>query len=298
MSESKGRIVVTGGNGKLGRAVVQEFADAGYDVMSADFTRGEEFGRVRTVQADLRNLGEVMDLVSGPDNMNDGAPGRARTDTVGIVHLAATPSAEQRTPGAIYPDNTTISYNIFHAARVLGVKRVVFASSETLLGLPLTQFPPPAFPVDEEYAVRPRSSYSLSKAVDEEVARHFAEWLPDSAFIGLRFSNVMLPSDYARFSEFESDPMSRAWNAWGYVDARDGAQACRLAVESELLGVRNYIVAAADTVMSRPSTELANEFFPGVPFSRAVEGNGTLLSIDKAERELGYRPKYRWSDQR
>ncbi len=150
--------------------------------------------------------------------------------------------------------------------------------------------------MDEEYAVRPQSSYSLGKAVDEEIARHFARWCPGTGFLGLRFSNVMAPSDYAAFPGYDADPRLRSWNAWGYIDARDGALACRLAVESEIVGAENFIIAAADTVMSRSSAELAAEVFPEVPVRREVGGTETLLSIDKARRLLGFEPQHSWRD--
>jgi nucleoside-diphosphate-sugar epimerase len=172
---------------------------------------------------------------------------------------------------------------------------VVIASSETVLGLPFDT-PPPYLPIDEEYRVRPETSYSLGKAVDEEVAHHFCRWSPDLTVIALRFSNVMEPHEYAGFAEFQDDARLRAWNAWGYIDARDGAQAVRKALEVDITGYDVFIVANADTCMTRPSAELAAEVFPDVPWTREVAGTETLLSIDKARRVLGYEPQHSWRD--
>jgi nucleoside-diphosphate-sugar epimerase len=115
-------------------------------------------------------------------------------------------------------------------------------------------------------------------------------------FVGFRISNIMEPGDYARFPSWQDDPSIRKWNLWGYVDARDVAQAVRLALEATIDGAEVCIVAAADTVMTRPSAELMAEVFPTVPLRRQVDGRDTLLSIDKARRLLGYEPAHRWQD--
>ena len=88
----------------------------------------------------------------------------------------------------------------------------------------------------------------------------------------------------------------RKWNLWGYVDARDVAQAARLALEAPIDGAEVAIVAAADTVMTRPSADLMAEAFPTVPMRRPVDGRDTLLAIDHARRLLGYEPAHRWAD--
>jgi len=184
---------------------------------------------------------------------------------------------------------------VFSAARRAGIRNVVWASSETVLGLPF-ETPPPYAPVDEEYPVRPESTYSLGKAVEEEMARHFARWDPTAKLIGLRFSNVMDVEDYAEFPSFEQDPRRRIWNLWSYIDARDGALAVQRALESDLTGFEAFIVASPDSVMSTPSADLLARYFPDVPLKRPVSGTETLLSIDKARRLLGYDPTHTWRD--
>jgi UDP-glucose 4-epimerase len=114
--------------------------------------------------------------------------------------------------------------------------------------------------------------------------------------IGLRFSNVMEPADYARFPSFDGDPRSRSWNLWSYIDARDGAQAVRRALQRDATGTDVFIIANADTVMSRSSAELAAEVFPGVPVRKELGRHETMLSIDKARRVLGYEPVHSWRD--
>jgi nucleoside-diphosphate-sugar epimerase len=188
------------------------------------------------------------------------------------------------------------SYNVYTAAIRAGVRKIVWASSETVLGLPFDEAPP-YVPVDEEYPPRPNSTYSLVKTLEEELARQLCRWHPDLSMTGLRFSNVMYPEDYAQFPSFDADAQSRRWNLWGYIDARDGAQAVRLALGHEVPGPDVFIIANADTVMSRPNEELVAEVFPDTPLRRPVGPNETLLSIDKARRVLGYDPQHSWRDE-
>ena len=291
------RVVITGGSGKLGRAVVREFVEHGYEVVNIDRAPSPDSpAGVKFTRADLTDYGQVVEALSRVDDRYTGVDG--------VVHLAAIPAPGQFTNSATFKNNVPTTYNVFEAARAVGITRVVWASSETLIGLPFEAAPPydalendpPYLPIDEEYTVRPNSVYSLGKALEEEMARHFARWAPDNAYIGLRFSNVMDDADYAEFPSFEANPLIRKWNAWGYIDARDGAQACRLALESDLTGFEAFLIAAEDTTMSTPSAELAASVFPNVSFTRPVEGTETLLSIDKAKRLLGYAPKYTWRD--
>jgi UDP-glucose 4-epimerase len=106
----------------------------------------------------------------------------------------------------------------------------------------------------------------------------------------------MAPEDYAEFPSFDGDALRRKWNLWGYIDARDGAQAVQRALEHAAPGFDRFIIAAADTVMSRPNDELLAEVFPDVPVKREFGVNETLLSIDKARRLLGYDPQHSWRD--
>ena len=281
------RVVVTGGSGKLGRAVVTHLAEHGYDVVNVDVAPPPADQPAVFSRVDLTDLGQVTEALTGIDDRYDGVDA--------VVHLAAIPAPGLRPSGATFANNVVSTHHVFSAARRAGIRNVVWASSETVLGLPFDT-PPPYAPVDEEYAVRPESTYSLGKAVEEEMARHFTRWDPALKLIGLRFSNVMEVADYAAFPAFEDDPRGRIWNLWGYIDARDGALAVQLALESDLTGFEAFIVASPDTVMTTPSADLMARYFPDVPLSRPVTGTETLLSIDKARRILGYEPQHSWRD--
>jgi nucleoside-diphosphate-sugar epimerase len=282
------RVAVTGSTGKLGRTVVAHLAQRGYDVLALDRTRPES-PVTPFVAVDLTDYGQVFEALSGGVDEHS-------TPVDAVVHLAAIPAPGLTTNAATFANNSAATYNVFAAARALRIHSVVWASSETVLGLPFDT-PPPYAPVDEEYNPRPESTYSLNKALEEEMAKHFCRWDPELTMVGLRFSNVMDPEDYAAFPAFDEDPTLRRWNLWGYIDARDGAQAVRLGLERNDPGVEVFIIANADTVMSRSSADLMAEVFPDVELRKALDEHETLLSIDKARRLLGYEPEHSWRDQ-
>jgi nucleoside-diphosphate-sugar epimerase len=280
-------VAVTGSSGKLGRHVVCHLQEHGYRVVALDRVPDPGSPAAASVRVDLTEHGQVLEALTGVDDRHDGVDA--------VVHLAAIPAPGLATNATTFANNITATYNVFAAARTAGIRNIVWASSETVLGLPFDT-PPPYIPVDEEYPVRPESTYSLVKSLEEEMARHFCRWLPDLKMIGLRFSNVMDPEDYARFPDFDADPASRRWNLWGYIDGRDGAQAVRLALEHDATGVDVFVIANADTVMSRRSADLAAEVYPGVPVTRELAEHETMLSIDKARTVLGFEPKHSWRD--
>jgi nucleoside-diphosphate-sugar epimerase len=150
--------------------------------------------------------------------------------------------------------------------------------------------------VDENYPPRPESTYSLVKTLEELMAVQFCRWDPRLKMVGLRFSNVMTPDDYADFAEFQQDPVLRKWNLWSYIDARDGAQAVRRALLWETTGTEVFIIANADSVMNESSASLAAKVFPAVEVRKVLGEHETLLSIDKARRILDYEPQYSWRD--
>jgi nucleoside-diphosphate-sugar epimerase len=270
------RIVVTGGTGKGGRAVVSDLREHGHDVLNVDLVH-DAVGPSRIV--DLTELGQCLELIDGAD---------------AVVHFAAIPAPGIKAEGETFRNNVLSTYNVFAAAVDRRVSRVVWASSETVLGLPFDE--PPAFaPIDETHPPRPESSYALSKLVGETMAEQL-DRRSDTSFLGLRISNIMEPTDYARFASWQDDPRIRKWNLWGYVDVRDVAAAVRLGLDADLKRSEVVIIAAADTCMRRDSGELMAEVFPGVELRGAVEGRRTLLSIDRARRLIGYEPVHSWLD--
>ncbi|MEW1974936.1 NAD(P)-dependent oxidoreductase [Microbacterium profundi] len=276
-------IAVTGGSGKLGRTVVRVLREAGNVVVNLDRTGERAPG---FIQVDLTDYGQTVDALMGVDEHPQAFDA--------VVHLAVIPAPGLHPDAATFHNNMTVTYNVFRAAIRAGVRTIVTASSETVLGLPF-DVPPPYIPVDED-VTRPESNYSLSKHLEEQLAIQLVRWHPDLSIQALRFSNVMDPADYAAFPSYDADPLLRKWNLWGYIDARDGAQAVLKAIQRGRRepGFERYIIAAADTVMSRPNTELVGTVFPGVEVRGQLGVNDTLLSIEKARSLLGFEPEHSW----
>jgi len=270
-------IVVTGGSGKAGRAVVSELTEHGYQVRNVDLAAGRD-PNAPTLDADLTDLGQTIDALKGAD---------------AVVHLAAIPAPNVLPDEATFRINTMSTYNVFSAAVTLGLKKVVWASSETLIGIPFDREQPRYAPIDEEHERLPEFHYALSKLLGEEMAQQFARW-SGIPFVGLRYSNIMEVDDYQTFPSYWDDPSIRKWNLWGYVDARDVASATRLALAAETEGSENFLVAAADTCMPTPSRDLMAAVFPKVPIRKELGEHETLLSVEKASQLLGYRPNHSW----
>jgi len=289
MANSLGRVCVTGATGKAGLATVLHLREHGYDVVATDIAVSDARAE-GVLAADLTDYGQATEVLRGID---------------AVVHLANIPAPGLTTPAVTFNDNVSMNFNIFHAAAALGLAKVVWASSETTLGLPFgndqEQVPGAPgelryAPVDEDHFPYPSTTYALSKVASETIAEQISRW-SGIPFIGLRISNIMEPHDYRHFPGYWTDPHSRKWNAWGYVDVRDVAAACRLGLEAEVAGSENVIIAAADTVMNRPSRDLLTEVFPDVPLTREVAEFGTLLSVDRAKQVIGYEPRHSWRDE-
>jgi nucleoside-diphosphate-sugar epimerase len=284
------KIAVTGGSGKTGRAVVSDLRAQGHDVLNIDLGPSPESyhypdgAPIPFLRADLTDYGQALEALAGTEAL----PG-----IEAVVHLAAIPAPQMAPPAQIFQVNAVSTYNVFSAAWRLGLQRVVWASSETTLGLPFDT-PPDYAPVDEKH-MRPESSYALSKDVGEEMARQFSR-RSGMPIIGLRFSNVMVRSDYDRFPSWQDDPHARKWNLWGYVDESHVTESVRRALAADIPGYDSFVIAAADTVMLRPSRELMAEVFPDVELADSVSGNDTLLDISHAREVLGYDPRFSWRD--
>lgn len=279
MTPAPEHIVVTGAAGKAGRAAVAELLEHGYRVTATDLP--PEPGGIGTayVSADLLDHGQVVDVLDGAD---------------AVVHLANIPAPGLRPAALTFTMNTTMNAHVFLTARSLGLRKVVWASSETTLGLAFGPDAPPRYvPVDEEHFPHPESTYALSKVVTETLAEHVSAW-SGIPFVGLRFSNIFTDEDYRRVPSFQTDPRERMWNLWGYIDVRDAAASCRNALEADTTGSVNLIIAADDTVMERPSAALLAEVFPDVEVRGPLHDHDTLLSNALAKQVIGFAPTHGW----
>ncbi len=276
------QITVTGASGKAGRAVVADLLEHGYQVLATDRVPpagGAAALGTPFLLADLTDYGETVQVLDGAD---------------AVVHLGNIPAPGIATPATTLDRNTAANSHVFLAAAQAGLRRVVWASSETTLGLPF-DVPPRYAPVDEAHFPVPTTTYALSKVLGEQTAQHVSEW-SGIPFVGLRLSNIHRPEDYAAVPSYWANAQLRRWNLWGYVDVRDVAAAFRQALEAQTTGSVNLVIAAADTIMDRPSAELLAEVFPDVPVTRSITAFETLLAIDAARELIGYAPAHSWRD--
>lgn len=277
------RVVVTGASGKAGRFVATDLAGRGHQVLATDIVAVHpqlSADGISFTRADLTDYGQALEILAGAD---------------AVAHLANIPAPDLYPPAHTLQANNAMNGNIFLAAAAVRLRRVVWASSETTLGLPF-DVPPRYAPVDESHAPYPTTTYALSKVLAETMAEQVSSWT-GIPFVGLRLSNVVVPGDpegTAKFNQYWHDPHARKWNLWGYIDARDSASAFAQALESDTQGAQVAIIAADDTVMLAPSAELLHTVFPGVELTRPIEANQTLLANDHARQLFGWRPAHSW----
>ena len=271
------KIALTGGSGKLGRVVARYLREKDFDVTNIDTARSPDGGKTRL--ADLTDFGQAIDLLDGHD---------------GIVHLAAIPAPHIRGDVETFHINTLSTFNVMHAAKILGIKRVVTASSETTLGLSFSKTNPPKYlPIDEGHYAYPNYTYALSKVLGETMGDYYAR-TAGMTVVSLRFSNVMIETDYSNFAGWQNDPIKRVANVWAYIDARDAAQACERSLLADVSGHEPFVITSETSVMARPTMDVIKEVFPNVQLRRPIEGVQTAMVSDKAKRMLGYKPTHDW----
>ena len=275
------RVLVTGSSGKLGVAAVRALKAAGHRVTGFDLKPSSE---VRTVIGNCADFGEILGAMAGVDTF--GAPDA-------LLHLAGIPMPGLATDQRTFDVNVSSTYNCFSAAARLGIHRIVWASSETILGLPFNA-PPEFLPVDESHPDRPEWSYALAKQIGETMADAFVRWHPALSLVSLRFSNVFDAADYSQLGTIQADPRQRRMNLWSYVDAANAGDACVRALETNLNGHTRCIIAAPDTLMREPSAELVSTWFPEVRLASPLPGHQSLLSSTRAGQLLGWTPRSGW----
>ena len=285
-------VIVTGGSGKAGRATIRELLAHGYQVMNVDTVAPAE-PLCHFMKTDLNDLGQAVDAL----RLAAGTIDRRRMsigEPSAVIHLAGIPAPGLAPDATIFQNNMMTTYNVFSAAIRAGLKRVVWASSETTYGIPFTRSPPLSAPITEEHRLAPESGYALAKVLCERAASEMNRWNPGTTFVGLRISNIFEEKDYETIASFWNDPALRRWNLWSWVDARDVAQACRLGIEADLSGAEVFTIAAADTLMKTASRDLMATGFPETKVDAGLREFETLLSIEKARRMLGYSPRHSW----
>lgn len=298
------KVLVTGGSGRLGRYVTGRLVELGHEVTDFDTVDRpwEESAAVPFVKGDLTNVGDCI---------------RALTYSKAevIIHLAGIPHPTELQPERAMvqrlPEdhtmrvNTMGTYCILDAARRFDVRRVIFASTFYALGLGNRISADPYvveyLPIDEEHPLRPEDSYGLSKVFGEELLMAYARAYGISG-VAFRLMGVDYPHASRHTPQFGATPESRPNHKGGplrsthqYVDARDVANACALALNAEGLEPFEAFYLSTDTTYTENTTDLVKRVWPDLADQAAgIKGTDGIITDAKIRKMLGYKPEYSW----
>lgn len=292
------RIFMTGGSGKAGRYTVEHLLSLGHQVTNADLVPLDLAG-VDNITVDLTDAGQVFNALHAYANFDELEPGNGVPRYDAIVHFAAVPRILLVPDNETYRINVMSTYNVLDAAAKYGIKKVIFASSETTYGVCFHDGhrQPDYIPVDEDHSTVPQDSYAMSKVVNEATARSF-QARTGADIYGLRINNVIEPHEYAQnFPAFVADPAQRRRNIFAYIDARDLAHMVECCLKTDGLGFQVFNVSNDETSVGIPSQKVIDQFYQGVPQKREMGGYETFYSNDKAKRLVGFAPRHNtWRD--
>jgi nucleoside-diphosphate-sugar epimerase len=285
------RVVVTGGSGRLGCYVVRELLTHGHAVSSLDAVQPTEC-LCPTYNADLRKFDLLLDYFKNVDSVVHLA--RIRFPYTETGFNAAAERWEFNDVGRDverFNQNVAVANNVLAAAQACGVKRLVSGSSLAVYGLYylVGEDAPDYLPIDEVHPRRPQDPYGLSKLVVEELCEAAAR-KSDVQIATLRFSGIYTEAHGTLLQERKKNPMIRGTGAlWSYIDVRDAARACRLAVEANFRGHEAFNICAPTTIMDTPTHELVQRYLPQVKTVRhGLDGNWCGYAVEKAATMLEF----------
>ena len=291
---TKPKIFVTGGSGKAGKHLIQYLLEKGYSVVNADLVPLVMNG-VDNINLDITDSGQVFNALSGYANIPELKSGEGLKSFKAVVHLAAIPRILVKPDNETFRINTLGTYNVMEAATKLGIKKIIFASSETTYGFCFAQGNPiPKWlPIEEDYETSPTDSYGLSKVLNEKTGEAFQKRTGIDIY-ALRIGNIIEPDEYHRFEEFCKNPSIRLRNLFNYIDARDLAQAIELCIKKDGLGYEVFNVTHNINSVSLTTEEIIKQFFPNVKMRRDMEKYESILSSKKIRDVLGFNPAHDW----
>eukprot|EP00752_Nemacystus_decipiens_P019574 g17630.t1 len=290
------RILFTGGTGKAGRHAIPYLLEQGHRVLNVDKIPLDHPG-VDNRLADITDAGQMFDVMSSYAGFDEMEPGTGVPKFDAVVHFAAVPRMLLTADSECYRVNTIGTYSVIDAAVKLGIKKVIFASSETTYGVCFAdgERKPGYLPLDEDHPVVPEDSYAMSKVVNEVTARSFQKRTGIDIY-GLRINNVIEPHEYEQnFPAYLADPKLRLRNFFAYIDARDLGHMVDRCLAIDGLGFEIFNVSNDDHSVAASSQELIDTYYEGVEI-REVGAQETFYSNAKAKRLLGYEPKHTWRD--
>lgn len=289
------RILFTGGSGKAGRHVVPYLRDAGHEVVNLDLVPLGQPG-VTDIRADLTDLGEVWSALAMRADLGalDAGGGPPAYDAV--VHFAAVPRIGITADAECYRTNVLSTYNVMEAATRAGIRKIVFASSETTYGICFAEgeVRPQYLPVDEDHPTVPHDSYAMSKVVNEVTGRSFQARTGADVY-ALRINNVIEPHEYAEnFPGYFENPDVRRRNIFAYIDARDLGQIVDLCLRTDGLGYRVFNAANDAPSVHLPTAEIVERWYAGTPVRQELGRFETLYSNARIREELGFVERHPW----
>ena len=290
------RIFFTGGSGKAGKHVVAHLVEQGHQVTNADLTPLRH-PDVADLRVDLTDAGQTYSALAGLASFEE-LDLAAKPAYDAVVHFAAVPAILIAPDASTYATNVLSTYNVLEAATRLGVRKIVFASSETTYGICFAQGErrPLYLPVDEDHPTVPEDSYAMSKVTNEVTARSFQARTGADVY-GLRINNVIEPHEYAEtFPAFLADPSLRRRNVFAYIDTRDLGQMVQRCLEVDGLGYEVFNVANADLSVALTTDGVRDRFYGDVDLRRPMGRDETFYCIDKARELLGFAPQHSWRD--
>ena len=274
-------IVVTGAAGRLGRRVVQLLVDQNKEVLATDQLVADDLP-AEFVRCDLGDAKAVEDILKGAE---------------AVIHMGAIPGPLRADPRFIFQNNVACDFNVMTSAAELGLRRIVFSSSAFGMGWAHdgNAFVPLYLPLDEEHPMMPFEPYGLTKQVGEDIGRMIAR-NSNTTVVSLRFTNVALPEVQAEFpwpAPTPENPLTLVM--WAHAEAGDVAEAHVLAVDAEIEEYEAFMIAQPSSRFEEPTVDIVkNNFGDRVEIREGLSGTASVISTEKAQRLLGWRPRYDW----
>lgn len=288
-------IAVTGGNGKLGEALLRDLSSHGY--RTANIARGKqrENSSDRYITTDLLDAGETYGAL-------------AKADADAVIHTGTIPDPYSHQQYKTYESNTMSAVHLLEAAEALGLESVCLASSINAMGAEHQARPPQVeyLPVDEAHPRTPDDIYGIAKHAMEVTADGFGRrpasqltvstlrypWVPNEEELIQSFVDV----DRSLSTLRNDDPWSGQEVLFSYIHIDDATAIARKAIEANFQGHESFWAVAGDTTAAEPTEAVVREFFPDADRRRPFEEYEALFDLTKAERLLGWQPKHSWRD--
>lgn len=289
------RILFTGGSGKAGKHVIPYLIERGHKVLNVDLTPLDHPG-VENLIADITDSGQMFNALTSYCGFEELDPGHGVPKFEAVVHFAALPRILIAPDNETYRVNAMGTYNVLEAAVKLGIKKSIFASSETTYGVCFADGlrKPEYIPVDEDHPVVPEDSYAMAKVVNEVTARSFQRRSGFDIY-GLRINNVIEPHEYKQnFPKYFENHDLRRRSMFAYIDVRDLAQIVDRCLKTDGLGYQIFNASNDDHSVNATTAELIETYYADVPQKGEMGTYETFFSNRKAKELLGFQEQHNW----